>query len=99
MEYEEFQKRIKEFQQLQIFIPDYYHWIDDDIELTPNELATIFQKNVKRVRCWFNPGLKHGALPSIDPTRHRCTGRQLKEWLFKRDLSSFMKDKKFKEVM
>ncbi|PLT28204.1 hypothetical protein [Peribacillus deserti] len=98
MEYEEFQNRINEFKQLEMTIPRYYEYIDDDIELTPNDIASIFQKDVKRVRCWFNPGLKHGALPSIDPTRHRCTGRQLKEWLFKRDLRSLMKDKKFMEL-
>ncbi|WP_066385791.1 hypothetical protein [Neobacillus mesonae] len=99
MEYKEFERNISFYKQLGINIPFYYELIDDNAILTPNEISAIFNRNVDRVRQWFNPGLKHGALPSFDPTRHKCTGLDLKEWLFKKDIKKFMKNKKFKELV
>lgn len=72
-------------------MPSYYRIIQDEWELTPKHIAQILDRNEKRIQMWFSQGLKHGKLLSIDPTRHRITGLELKRWLFVRDYPKIVK--------
>jgi hypothetical protein len=96
MKFADIQPKLERIEEVYSFqFPAYYHLIDDEVIFSPKILSKMFNRAEGRIRQWFNPGLKHGKLPSIDPTRYLCTGKDLKEWLFQRDLANFMKDERF----
>ncbi|WP_177245804.1 hypothetical protein [Paenibacillus sp. BC26] len=76
-------------------IPEYYLYLPDDTPLSPRDIAELFEVSEKTARYWFNPGLNHGRLVSNHPTRNTVSGKELKDWLWKRDFPKMMRDKNF----
>ncbi|ETI67860.1 hypothetical protein [Neobacillus vireti] len=96
MNFEIFNQKLNELKLKGLVIPSYYFTIDDKTIYTPKTIAELFHKSPKVVREWFNKGLKkQGRLPSMDPSRHKVTGYELKKWMYKKDIEKLADDDKF----
>lgn len=99
MKLENIVKNLPILDSLNVSLPDYYHYLPDEVVLTPKDIAGVLGVTEKTVRYWFNPGLNHGRLLSTHPIKNCIYGKNLKEWFWKRDYPKLMLDKDFLKAM
>lgn len=80
MTYDEYVKKAKSIGTMGE-LPEYYHTIDDQQLLTPNEISGIVGVHEETVRRW----IRSGKLPAKGFAHYTIIGIELKRFLFQKD--------------